>query len=658
MAEDILIKYFGLIAGTSAASVLAVILYLFNRPDKFEHWMRLFYQFIHHLSSNLPRIKKAIDRKLVAVSIQDTVNHICDQINEESPDVLPHALRIEWVKSDTPDAFISKGRTVVRLKHYDNQDCNIVKSTLLYLKYGFLPRAKNYLDRTMRQSSEYKVASRVFVARRDTGAYDYFVENEMMPAIKDNPVIQDDLQLFENLDTVGFFTRVFLSEVIVTGQKLLGTVPTDTVKKELRDFAIFLETIAKKAKYENPPLSFMGAKIKASIVLVAKHERIDTYGIKPYVTRIQRELMKGYDSIYLAAWGDEFIKAVISIKGRIEREMLTIIRRYDYPVSSATRAVLLVCQPKSSFLARQKRLHDEVRQAFTEVVPEIRDALVNIVRISRIENVGMKVAIKSKQPELSDPRGCCIGVGGQRIKLLKQRFPNEFVGIILWADNVKEFVKNAISPLNPKYIDDIQIDDENLIANIIVLSTESARKAIGKTGTNVRLASEITGYLINIKLSPSLEKVQSPEDELREILKREIPEILNRQIEIMSIARIKGTGAKVIVKWAANESEQKYRASEMCYGYDHANLQRIREYLQGERIYFHDWYKAPEDQISICLYPIKRHEIESVEIDDSSRLAVVTLSLNASKTASSETDLNLALCEEVTGYKIEVISLQ
>jgi hypothetical protein len=418
MSEEFLIKYIGLIAGSSVLSVVIIILYLFNRPDKFEHWMRLFYQFIHHLSSSLPSVKKAIDRKLVAVSIQDTVNHICDQINEESPDALPHPVKIEWVKSDTPDSFISKGRTVVRLRHYDNQDRNIVESTLLYLKQGFLPRAKNYLDKSLRQSSEYKVASRVFIARRDTGAYDYFFQKEMMPAVNGDPRLQEDLQLLENLDGVGFFTRVFLLEVTVTGQKLLGTVPTDTIKRELRDFGRFLEVISTKAKYEKPPLSFMGTKVKASVILVAKHETIDRYGINPYVSRIQRQLKEGYDSLYLAAWGNEFIKAVISIKGKIERDMLTIIRRYDYPVHGTTRAVLLVCQPKSSYLARQKRLHDEVRQAFAEIVPEIKDGLINIVCLSRIETVGMKVAIKAVAPELGDPTRCCIGAGAQRIKWL------------------------------------------------------------------------------------------------------------------------------------------------------------------------------------------------------------------------------------------------
>lgn len=655
MSEELLFKYIALVLGSSGLTVMVIVLYLFSKPDKFEHWMRIFYQFVYYITANLPNIKKSIDKKLVAVSIQDTVNQICDQVNEECPESLPHAMKIEWVKSDNPASFVAKGKAIIRLKHYENQDRNIVKSTLLYLKQGFLPRAKNYLDNTLRQGSEYKVASRIFVARRDTGAYDYFLQNEMMPAVKADVRMQEDLQILEGLDSVGFFSRVFLSEVIGVGQKLLGTVPTDSVKRELRDFAKFLDTIAIKAKEEHVTLSFNGTKVKASVILVAKHETIANYGIRPYVSRIQKCLNEGYDSIYLAGWGEDFIGAVIQIKKEIEELMLTFIRRYDYPVHGTTKAILMVCQPKSSYLAQQKRLHDEVREAFPNIVPEVEKGLIGIMSVARIENVGFKVAVKALDPELRNPCGCCIGTGAERIKKLKERFPSEFIGVTLWSDDIKEFIANAISPLNSRYIDDIQIDEENLIANVIVLTRESANKAIGRGGHNVRLASELTGYLINVQSLPLLHNDKTPEGELTAILKREIPEILNSDIEIVAVSRIRNVGSKVIVKWKDIESNIVNRSSEACYGYDQQYLRRIKEYFPGEWIHFHDWDQKPEEQIRLCLYPIRSYEIESVEIDDSSGLAVVTLNQIPKNTILSESAPNIALCEEVTGYKIEII---
>jgi len=653
MIEYILIKLIIWIFGSSALCII-VLLYLFNRPDKFEHWMKIFYKVIYPLTKYLPEIKRTIDKKLVAVSIQDTVNQISDQINEESPEVFPHALKIEWVKSDIPDAFISNGKVILRLKHYENQDRNIVGSALLYIKHGFLPLIKNYLDKTLCQSCEYKVASRIFSARRDAGAYPYFFSNELMPALSADPKIQNDLEMLESLDNVGFFTRVFLSEITVTRQKLLGTVPTETVKRKLREFAKFLETIARKGKDEKVPLSFNGTKVSASVILVAKHETIDKHGIKPYIRRIKRCLREGYESIYLAGWGEEFIGAVIQIKKQIEGEMLTIIRRYDYPVHGTVKAILMVCQPKSGYLSQQKRLHDEVRNAFADIVPEVREGSVKIMSIARKENIGCKVAVKAIDPEVENPIRCCIGKDAERLKELKERIPGEFIGVTLWSDDMKDFITKAISTLNPRYIDDIQIDEENLIANVTVRTNESVSKAIGKGGNNVKLASELTGYLINIQLLPSLVTYQSPEDELMAILKLEIPEILNSDIEVVRIARIKEIGSKVIVKWRDTKLIPNHRASETCYGFQHDKAKRIKQYLSGEWIHFHDWYQTPEEQIALCLYPVKSHEIQSVEIDDPSRLAVVTLN-RIPDIVLTESDPNLVLCEEVTGYQIEIM---
>lgn len=306
----------------------AFIIFLFLNPDKFEHWMAIFYRIIYGLSSSLPRIRRMVDRSTVASSIQDSVNGICERINRQSPNVLPHALKIEWVKSESPESFIKKGKVIVRLKNYENQDKNIVDSTLLYLKAGFLPMSKYYLDKTLRKCCEYKVAVQVFVAKRDTGAYDYFIENELNPAVNDDDNLKQDLQMLEDLDSVGFFTHILLTEVKQTGEKLIGTTPTSFTQRELRNFTSFLQTIAKKALDEKVPLSFYGIKVKVSVVLVAKRETIQLYGIEPYINRISRCVREEYDSIYIAGWGEEFIKKIIEIKKKVEGNVVTVLRGF------------------------------------------------------------------------------------------------------------------------------------------------------------------------------------------------------------------------------------------------------------------------------------------------------------------------------------------
>ncbi|MCK4731457.1 MAG: hypothetical protein KAT65_03270 [Methanophagales archaeon] len=191
-------------SGMTAIALILLFRSFLMHPDKFEHWMAIFDRLLLRASSGIPIIRGKVDRRAVASSIQDVVNGTCEKINEKAPDILPHALKIEWIQSESPEVFIKDGKAVVRLKHYVNQDRNIVDATLLYLNKGLLPQAKVYLDKTLHKSCEYKVATQVFAARRDTGAYAYFIENELNPTINTDADFKQDLQMLEDLDSCVF----------------------------------------------------------------------------------------------------------------------------------------------------------------------------------------------------------------------------------------------------------------------------------------------------------------------------------------------------------------------------------------------------------------------------------------------------------------------
>ena len=367
MSEVVIYIFAG--SGTTAVVLISLFIFILNNPAKFEHWMAIFDRIFYRASSSIPRIRGKFDRRAVASSIQDSVNGIFDEVNKQAPDVLPHPLKIEWVKSESPESFIKSGKAVVRLKQYVNQDRNIVDATLWYLKVGLLPQAKSYLDRTLRKSCESRVAIQVFAARRDTGAHAYFIENELTPAINSDAKFEQDWQMLEKLDSVGFFTRVFLTEVKQTGEKLLGTMPTPAIQQELRSFAEFLQTIANKGADEKVPLDFKGVKVKVAVVLVAKKETIQSYGIASYIRRISRSAREGYETIYINGWGEEFVKRVIEIKNDVEGKIVTILRRYDYPIKEQVKAILLVCQSNLSYLAQRRELQEEVKQAMAEIIP-------------------------------------------------------------------------------------------------------------------------------------------------------------------------------------------------------------------------------------------------------------------------------------------------
>jgi hypothetical protein len=319
---------------------------------------------------------------------------------------------------------------VVRLKHYANQDRNIVDATLLYLKVDLLPQAKNCLDKTLLKGCECKIAAQIFAARRDTGAYDYFVENQLNPATSSNAKFEQDLQMLNDIDSIGFFTRVFLEEVKQTGEKLLGSLPSPAIQEELRNFADFLQTIANKGEEEDVPLSFKGAMIKVAVVLVAKRETIETRGIEPYIRAISRHVQEGNETIYINGWGEDFVKKIIEIKKVIDRKIVNVIRPYiNYPIRGQVKGILLVCQSNPRHLAQQRESRDEVKYAMSDIFHEIANGKIEIVSIGRRKGIGCKVVVRSfSTEEIADLVSILTsGNNAERFDELKLRFPKTFI---------------------------------------------------------------------------------------------------------------------------------------------------------------------------------------------------------------------------------------
>ena len=635
---------------------ICVLLYLFKHPDKFEHWMAIFNKIGLSLSSYIPRLKKKFDRRAVASSIQDCVNGTCELIEKQSPGILPHAVRIEWVDCDTPESFIKKGRVVVRLRHYKNQDKNIVDSTLLYLNVGLLPRARYYLDESLRRCTEYRIASQIFLSKRSTGAYAYFIGNVLNPALRLEPALKNDLQTIEDLDSAGYFTRVFLEEAKQVGDKMLGSHPTEAVYKELRDYAIFLATIATKGWDENVPLEFDGAKIRACVILVARKEIIRSYGIEPYINRIKRNVNRGFDSIYIAGKGEEFIGKILQIKKVIDGKDVTILRRCEYIVKVNVSAILLVCQSNISYLARQREIKQDVGEAMTEIIPEIKNREIEIVAVARIKGIGCKISVRpAVGQEMANAAGACIGEKADRASKIKEKLGGEFVTIVSWSNIPINYISNALWPLKESAIESIEIDESQLVANVKLNSEDALRRARGKDGINLILASQLTGWHIILEKQRSGTENITAEDELYQLCSRMITEIRNFDIEIVRLARIRGIGSRVIVKWAQEQDNtRRILASQACGGPSGEVLRQLETQMGGERLYFHEWYSDSRDLIISCLYPIKKRDIYSVELNQIIKTAIIRIKPHVNHESSRINNDLIMLAERVTGWRIQI----
>lgn len=126
-------------------------------------------------------------------------------------------------------------------------------------------------------------------------------------------------------------------------------------------------------------------------------------------------------------------------------------------------------------------------------VPEISDGLITIQRIARMPGERAKVAVESYDDRI-DPVGACVGVKGSRIHGIVRELGNENIDVINYTSNTKLFVQRALSPAK---VSSINIDEENRKAEVY-LQPEEVSLAIGRGGLNIKLASMLTGYTIDV----------------------------------------------------------------------------------------------------------------------------------------------------------------
>ncbi|HSH84174.1 MAG TPA: transcription termination factor NusA [Guyparkeria sp.] len=152
-------------------------------------------------------------------------------------------------------------------------------------------------------------------------------------------------------------------------------------------------------------------------------------------------------------------------------------------------------------------------ELFKLEVPEIPQGLIEIVNAARDPGLRAKIAVRSNDPRI-DPVGTCVGMRGSRVQSVTNELAGERVDIIVWDENPAQFVINAMSPAEVVSI----VVDEDAGTMDVAVSEENLPKAIGRGGQNVRLASQLTQWQINVMSEE--QAIEKGETESRRIVER------------------------------------------------------------------------------------------------------------------------------------------
>jgi transcription termination/antitermination protein NusA len=241
---------------------------------------------------------------------------------------------------------------------------------------------------------------------------------------------------------------------------------------------------------ENAELGRIAAQTAKQVILqrVREAERqlvVDRFAkrkgelINGTVKRIER------GNVYLDM-GDN-VEALVPRERTIPRESIRVgdrLRGYLYDVSS---------QPRGPQLFVSRTAPEFMIELFRLEVPEVSQGLVEIKACARDPGDRAKMAVKAHDTR-TDPIGACIGMRGARVQAVTNELNGERVDIVLWNDNPAQFVINAMAPAEVQSI----IQDEENHSMDIAVAEEKLSQAIGRGGQNVRLASKLTGWHLNV----------------------------------------------------------------------------------------------------------------------------------------------------------------
>ena len=171
------------------------------------------------------------------------------------------------------------------------------------------------------------------------------------------------------------------------------------------------------------------------------------------------------------------------------------IPREMFRVGDRLRALLKEIRPdaRGPQLALTRTSPAMLVKLFTIEVPEISDGVIEILGSARDPGSRAKIAVKTNDGRI-DPVGSCVGMRGSRVQAVSSELAGERIDVVPWDDNIAQLAINAMSPAE---VVKIVVDEETRSMDIAV-GEENLAQAIGKGGQNVKLASELTGWELNI----------------------------------------------------------------------------------------------------------------------------------------------------------------
>lgn len=242
----------------------------------------------------------------------------------------------------------------------------------------------------------------------------------------------------------------------------------------------------------------IGAQTAKQVIIQKVREAERKKVVEDYSSRVG-EILTG--QVKRVDRGDVILDMGDNVDAIIPRNEL--VARETFRIGDRVRAYLkeVSFRPRGAQLFMSRACKEMLMELFKIEVPEIGDDLIDIMAAARDVGFRAKIAVRANDPRL-DPIGACVGMRGGRVQAVTNELNGERIDIIQWDPNDAQFVINAMAPAE---ITSIMVDEDRHEMDLAV-EDEQLSLAIGKGGQNIRLASELTGWELNVMSKTDMEE--------------------------------------------------------------------------------------------------------------------------------------------------------
>lgn len=258
--------------------------------------------FLSYIQKVFSFVSQTAKKGTISNSIRGRVLKSAKAFRSMGQNIMVSDLKIDWVREETPEAFIQNNQVIIRMSQNPNPHKNYVTAVNAYVGQALLPHAKRYIDTKVLDMSKLSV-SRLLVLNGDADALDYFDENILLPVVKKDQDANDIFQQLKIIDKNGMFLNILLNEYAKATRKIYPDVPDPLLVSESKELLTYLYRIVMDAVIDLREFQFNREYFKIHVFFTANSATFAQSGLRPYLKHMSESLSQGTETLYIFGLG-------------------------------------------------------------------------------------------------------------------------------------------------------------------------------------------------------------------------------------------------------------------------------------------------------------------------------------------------------------------